>query len=289
VERDIKEGQKDRQKDQRDIKEEQIIKDQQNILIVEDDPDINTLLAKIVSRAGYRATQAFSGTEAQLRISTEIPSLILLDLMIPGITGEALIEHVRQELALDVPILVISAKASLRDKVNTISAGADDYITKPFEPEEVVVRIQAALRRSAQRIGTGGGAEGAINDTNAENAQTAQATGDNQNIPNASPSQENTTFIHKELTLNTTSRRVILKGEDVVLTNHEFDILHILIQAPDKVFSRERLYELVWNGGYYGEDNTINVHVSNIRKKFAQIAPDDEYIKTVWGIGFKLA
>lgn len=234
----------------------------QKILIVEDDPDINALLAKIVTKAGYEAEQAFSGTEAQLRLEKSAPDLILLDLMIPGLSGEALISFVRQNLLLDMPIIVISAKVQLTSKVDALAAGADDYITKPFESEELVARIQAALRRYDK---SAGGEEDKNGGSNTE------------------------VYSFKELLLDTTTRRVSLKGEEIILTPYEFDLLAALIKAPDTVFSRERLYELVWNSGYYGEDNTINVHVSNIRKKLATIEPDEDYIKTIWGIGFKLA
>lgn len=242
--------------------------DTSSILIVEDDPDINTILTKIVTKAGYLTEQAFSGTEAQLRLEKSKPDLILLDLMIPGLSGEVLISYIRQELQLNMPIIVISAKVQLASKVEVLLAGADDYITKPFEPEEVLARIQAALRRYDK---TADNSSGNCDGSDDVSRRTAES------------------YSFKDLKLDAASRRVRLKGEEVLLTNHEFDILANLIKAPDTVFSRERLFELVWNGGYYGEDNTINVHVSNIRKKFAAIDADADYIKTVWGIGFKLS
>ncbi|HBT94922.1 MAG TPA: DNA-binding response regulator, partial [Coriobacteriia bacterium] len=201
--------------------------DSKNILVVEDDVAINNLLAKICTRAGYAVKQAFSSTEALLLLEKDEPDLLLLDLMIPGLTGEALISHIRSELALDLPIIVISAKVHLESKVNVLALGADDYMTKPFEAEEVLARIQAALRRYGTATGAGRSAAGI--------------------------------YVFGELQLDAPKRRVLLKDEDVALTGHEFDILHTLIQAPDTVFSRERLYELVWKSGYYGEDNTVNV------------------------------
>ena len=130
-------------------------------------------------------------------------------------------------------------------------------MTKPFEPAEVVARVGAVLRRYGQ---TTAGAGGAVED-----------------------------HTYKQLRLNTAARRVTVGGREIALTPHEYDILLILLKDPDKVFSRERLYELVWQNGYYGEDNTVNVHVSNIRKKIQAQDPENEYIKTVWGIGFKMA
>ncbi len=230
-----------------------------SILIVEDDTDINNLLAKICVKSGYAVEQAFSGTEAQLRLEKAKPDLILLDLMIPGKTGEELILYIRNEMNLDIPIIVISAKVQLESKVEALALGADDYMVKPFETAEVVARIQAALRRYKNTSST-----------------------------NTDATSENEIYTFRNLSINVPKRQAKLKGKEVILTGHEFDILHTLIKAPDTVFSRERLYELVWKSGYYGEDNTVNVHVSNIRKKLSAIAPDDEYIKNVWGIGFKL-
>lgn len=227
----------------------------QKILIIEDDTDINHLLSRILKKAGYEVTPAFSGTEAQLRLEKEVPNLILLDLMLPGVTGEEVIKYVREELHQNVPIIVISAKTALENKVFTMTMGADDYITKPFEPEEVLVRVMAVLRRY-------------------------HTTGDEL-------SQES--YHYKNLALNPISRIVTVNQQEITLTRHEYDILLILMKQPEKVFSRESLYEEIWQNGYYGEDNTVNVHVSNIRKKIAAMDSETEYIKTVWGIGFKMA
>lgn len=221
------------------------------ILIAEDDSDINDLLGKILKRAGYVCDQAYSGTEAKLRIDADHFDLVLLDLMLPGMTGEDLIAYIREERGLALPLIVISAKVTTADKVTVLGLGADDYITKPFVAEEVIARIEAALRRF-----------GAV-------------------------SGQQNSYKYRDLFLNSDTRRVKLKGKDIQMTAYEFDLLEILIQRPDRVFSRERLYQMIWNGDYYGEDNTINVHVSNIRKKLAAES-DEEYIQTVWGIGFKL-
>lgn len=227
----------------------------QKILIIEDDTDINHLLSRILKKAGYEVTPAFSGTEAQLRLEKEVSDLILLDLMLPGVTGEEVIKYVRGGLHQNIPIIVISAKTALENKVFTMTMGADDYITKPFEPEEVLVRVMAVLRRY-------------------------HTSGDEL-------SQES--YYYKNLILNPTSRIVTVNQQEITLTRHEYDILLILMKQPEKVFSRESLYEEIWQNGYYGEDNTVNVHVSNIRKKIAAMDSETEYIKTVWGIGFKMA
>ena len=135
-------------------------------------------------------------------------------------------------------------------------------MTKPFDPDEVAARIHAVLRRAA-------------------GATTAAGSG------GVCPGDE--VHVHRDLRLDVARRRVTLGDAEVALTAHEFDILHVLMRSPDKVFSRELLYELVWKNGYYGEQNAVNVHVSNIRKKLAAAGGAGDYIKTVWGIGFKLA
>lgn len=231
--------------------------DNRKIIIVEDDTDINHLLNRILTKSGYVTIQAFSGTEAKLLLKMDTPDLMILDLMLPGLTGEELIAVIRDELGLKLPILVLSAKTGLETKVQALKSGADDYLTKPFEAEEVLARVEAILRR----------------------------------YKGEGRKEESTPVLYKykKLELNVKSRKVTVDGKEISLTLHEYDILYLLVKEPDKVYSRESLYELVWQGGYYGEDNTVNVHVSNLRKKLSMAEPEEEYIKTVWGIGFKMA
>jgi DNA-binding response OmpR family regulator len=222
------------------------------ILVVEDDEDINCILRRYLEWEGYLVTCAYSGTEAKLLLTGKVFDLILLDLMIPGITGEELIREIRKKDS--TPIIVISAKSSLEDKVNTLKNGADDYVTKPFEREEVLARVGAMLRRS----------------------RTFQA---------GKPQEKD--YVFKQLILKPSSRMVSVKENLISLTAVEFDILLLLVQYPDRVFTKEQLYQEIWKAGYYGEDNTINVHISNIRRKIKEY-DDEAYIKTVWGIGFKI-
>ncbi len=222
------------------------------ILIVEDETDISGMLVKILEEAEYQTVQAFSGTEAKLLLEKEIPDLILLDLMLPGISGEELLHDIRENKHYNTPVLVLSAKNSLGDKVSLLKIGADDYITKPFEPEEIIARVQATLRRVGKEFGSA------------------------------------KILSYKNLRLYPESRKAIIGGTELILTAHEYDILCLFMQNPEKVYSRESLYELVWNGGYYGENNTVNVHVSNLRKKLKEADSRADYIQTVYGIGFKL-
>lgn len=217
-----------------------------NILVVEDDNDINNLLAEVLSRAGYGVQQAFSGTEARLLFGQQAPSLILLDLMLPGMTGEELIPHIRQTSG--VPIIVLSAKEAGQDKVNALRLGADDYVTKPFDEEELLARIEANLRRAG-----------------------------------AAPATASATLAHRELELDREARQASVSGRVLSLTAREFAILELLMENPKKVFTKANIYQSVWNDDFLGDDNTVNVHISNLRSKL-----QEDYIQTVWGIGFKL-
>lgn len=225
------------------------------ILVIEDDADINTLLKKILERAGYEAETAFSGTEGRLLLKLNIYDLVLLDLMLPGLSGEELLTEIRKTLRM--PVIALTAKAGLSDKVNVLGSGADDYITKPFEKQELLARIQAQLRRA----------------------------GDYSAVQADASSPQKLTC--RDLELYPENHRVLLRGEEIPLTTHEFLLLQLLMANPQKVFSRENLYQSVWNSDFYGEDNAVSVHISNIRKKLTALT-DEEYIQTVWGIGYKI-
>lgn len=217
------------------------------ILIVEDDNDINNLLAEILTRAGYSVLQAFSGTEGRLLFEQRQPSLMLLDLMLPGITGEELIEHLRRDSA--VPVIVLSAKETGQDKVNALRMGADDYVTKPFDEEELLARIEANLRRAGA---------------------TQQMAGESR-------------LSQGDIVLDRDTRKVTAAGRELSLTAREFAILELMLANPKKVFTKANIYRSVWQDEFYGDDNTVNVHISNLRSKL-----QGDYIQTVWGIGYKL-
>ena len=222
-----------------------------NLLIVEDDPDINRLLCTILEGAGYTCRAAFSGSEGLLWAEKYDYDLVLLDLMLPGLTGEDFIAQIRRGKTM--PIIVVSAKLGVPDRVNVLKLGADDFIPKPFDNAEVLARVEAQLRRSRRFSAPAGG------------VLTAGA-----------------------LTLEPDGRAVSLNGQEVPLTCREFDILALLMKNPRRAFSRAQIYESVWGEDFLGDDNTVNVHVSNLRAKLAKADPDREYIKTIWGIGFKL-
>ena len=223
-----------------------------NILVVEDDPDINRLLCRVLEGAGYPCRPAFSGSEAVLWAEQYNYDLVLLDLMLPGLTGEEFIAQMRRRKTM--PIIVLSAKAGLEDRVNVLRLGADDFIPKPFDNVEVLARVEAQLRRYKQFDREGGGA----------------------------------VLVHGDLTLDKEGVHVTAAGQTVALTAREFHILTLLMEHPKKVFTREQLYEQVWGGEYFGDDNTVNVHISNLRSKLAKASPKED-INTIWGIGVKLA
>ena len=220
-----------------------------HILVVEDDPDINNLLCRIVTDAGYDCRPAFSGSEAALLAEQYAYDLILLDLMLPGLTGEEFIGRLRRGKTM--PIIVLSAKAGLEDRVNVLKLGADDFIPKPFDNAEVLARMEAQLRRYKKFFGPM--AEGVLK--------------------------------WGGLVLDRESVTVTVDDKEVSLTAREFEILALLMSHPKKVYTREQIYQQVWGEEYMGDDNTVNVHVSNLRAKLGE----KEYIKTVWGIGFKMA
>lgn len=219
------------------------------ILAVEDDTDINNMTAEFLRSRGCHVTQAFSGTEGRLLWQMQPFDLILLDLMLPGLSGEQLMHEIRNVSA--VPVIVLTAKSALDNKVELLGCGADDYLTKPFELEELWARIQVQLRH----LNTG---------------------------------WQDRTLSFQKWSIDPAEKVLKADGRPVELTAHEFGIVELLMRRPNKVFTRQEIYEAVWRQDAFIEDKTIHVHVSNIRAKLrAANAPD--YIHTVWGIGFKLS
>ena len=211
----------------------------------------NQMLREYLEDHGYTCTQAYSGSEGKLLFSMEELDLILLDLMLPGITGEELVSVFSEK----TPVIVLSAKSGLDSKVDVLSAGAEDYICKPFDLPELLVRIQVQLRRRDRKT------------------EEQQAEG--------------VVYRYKEWVLNPDTQEMTAAGEAVELTKHEFLILELFIRNPRRVFSKQMIYEYAWGEEYLAEDKTINVHISNIRAKLKE-SGTDAYIQTVWGIGFKL-
>ncbi|CAD2081733.1 DNA-binding response regulator [Jeotgalicoccus coquinae] len=222
-----------------------------NILIVEDDDAINKLLSDIVSGQGYTTQSAYSGTEAMLYIKQQQWDLILLDMMLPGLSGEQVLKNIT-DLGTS-PVIVISARDAQEVKVSALRLGADDYITKPFDVEEVSARIGSVMRRFNRS---------------------------NQVIPNV--------LVHKDIVLDADARTVKVNDSELLLTAREFTILYTLMSSPEKVFSKANIFESAWNETFHGDDNTVNVHMSNLRNKLSGAAGEADYIETVWGMGYKM-
>lgn len=221
---------------------------QRTILIIEDDAEINDMLRILLRQNGYQTISAFSGTEGILAHSKEV-SLILLDLMLPGRSGEDIIRELKAKH--NVPVIVTSAIHDVGKKVDLFSLGADDYVTKPFHNEELLARIGARLR------------------TNTE-----------------APTDDILTY--KNIVLNKSDHSVVCSGKSVELSRHEFALLALLMERPDRTCTKSLIYDTVWDYENSADDNTLNVHISKLRKKLKECNPDEEYIETVWGIGYRL-
>lgn len=219
------------------------------ILIVEDDLKISTMLKTLLTKNHYEVKSAFSGTEAILLLQNESFHLVLLDLMLPGLTGEEVLEKINEQFK--IPVICVSAKDDLNTKIEVIQGGADDYITKPFNNEELIVRIGAVLRR----VNNG------LKNTNA-------------NI-----------FKFKDLVLDSENHSVHINENPIELTVKEYSILELLISNPKKVFTKQNIFESIWSEEYIVDERAVTVHVSNLRNKLNN---GDKYIKTVWGIGYKM-
>ena len=217
-----------------------------NILIVEDNIDIHNLIREVLEKEHYRVLSSYTGTEAMRIIENERIDLILLDLMLPEINGEEIVKKVK-----DIPIIVISAKISTEDKVNVLLNGANDYLTKPFNVEELLARIQVQLR-----------------------------------IDNKKEKNEDLTY--KDMRLSKEDVHTLyIKEKSIYLTKTEYAILKQLLLSPKNVITKTKLLEQLSEDSLYCDESSLKVHMSNIRKKIKTVTTD-EYIEAVWGIGFKM-
>lgn len=217
-----------------------------NILIVEDNIDIHNLIKEVLEKEHYRVLSSYTGTEAMRIIENKRIDLILLDLMLPEINGEEIVKKIK-----DTPIIVISAKISTEDKVNVLLNGANDYLTKPFNVEELLARIQVQLR-----------------------------------IDNKKEKNEDLTY--KDMRLSKEDVHTLyIKEKSIYLTKTEYAILKQLLLSPKNVVTKTKLLEQLSEDSLYCDESSLKVHMSNIRKKIKTVTTD-EYIEAVWGIGFKM-
>lgn len=217
-----------------------------HILIIDDDIHINEMLEEVLIQEGYQVSHAYSGTEALLFLANEKPDLILLDLMLPGLTGEEVLSQIEK-----IPVIVMSAKVEVKDKVTLLLNGAEDYITKPFEIEELLARIVVQLRKSTR--------------------------------PDSSEK-----LMYREITVNMVTHEAWVEEHEVKLTKTEFAILKILLEHPKQVITKTVLLDRVSEETPDCMESSLRVHISNLRKKLREISGKD-YIEAVWGIGFKMA
>ena len=230
-------------------------------------------------RQGYTCEQAFSGTEAKLllNIKEKAYTLVLLDLMLPGASGEEVLKEIRKQGRL--PVIVLTAKDSIDDKIGVLTDGADDYITKPFEIREVLARIQVQLRHI--EVETKGAAE-------VETKVEAEAETEVKTKAGIQKGQGSGRLEFRDMVLTRSTFEVSIGGRVLPkITKQEFAILELLLKNPKQVFSKEDIFEYAWDEPYMGETKTLDVHISNIRKKIKTVT-SDEYIETIWGIGYRL-
>lgn len=287
------------------------------ILIVEDDNDINHLQKELFGQHGYEVGQAFSGTEALLCMRERVPEAVILDLMLPGMAGEEVLGAIKEKYP-QTGVIVSSAKDSVDTRVSLLRAGADDFVVKPFDTEELLARLEAVLRRrgssawkgsqagGSNLAGTGvverspngyglgkgdpsgyGLGEGSPSGYGlGEGAQSGYGVG--EGIPGEAGRETGKVLAYKDIRIQQEDFLVLVGGQEVSFTKREYLILELLMSNPRKVFTKANIYASVWKEEFLGEDNAVNVHISNIRQKLAKAHPEETYIQTVWGIGFKM-
>lgn len=215
------------------------------ILIIDDDVYIGDMLEEILTKEGYAVARAYSGTEALLCISGEKPDLVLLDLMLPGLKGEEVLPRIK-----GIPVIVVSARTGIEDKVDLLMGGAADYVTKPFDTKELLARIAVQFRK-------------------------------------ASSAGENKVLTFGELSLHMDTHEAEINGKEIRLTRTEFAILKLLMMNPAQVITKSLLLERISEDTPDCTENSLKMHISNLRKKLRDIG-EKEYIASVWGIGFQM-
>lgn len=226
---------------------------QEHILLVEDDQSICEMVEKYLTKEGFSITTASDGEEAIAKFSRDTFDLILLDIMLPNLDGLEAMKMIREKSS--IPIVIMSAKDQDVDKALGLGLGADDYISKPFSMIELLARVKAAIRRAS----------------------------------NYSFRQEKVENIIKigDLTIDITNFSVMKQKEPIKLTAKEFEILKLFVTNRNRVFTKEQIYHFVWKEDYYGDENIINVHMRRLREKIEVDPSKPQYIKTLWGIGYK--
>ena len=225
------------------------------IAVIEDDIDICKMLTTFLKKYDYEVCYALDGAAGLELCQTYEPDLILLDIMLPKVDGDEVLKKLR--LFTNAPVIVVSAKTMVQTKIDLLKSGADDYMTKPFDLYELLARIEANLKRVSGRICKKSSHEQSAEDT----------------------------LKYRDIKIE--NSQVFIKDRSVPFTSTELKILTLLLQYPQKIFSKQNLYESIWNEDYAYDDDTINTHMSHVRKKIKSIT-DEDYIQTIWGIGYKM-
>ncbi len=220
------------------------------ILIVEDNRDINLMLAEALLEENYEVKSVYNGIEGIKEAKENNYDLILLDIMLPYKSGDQVLKEIREFSGN--PVIIISAKDIVGTKIDLLNLGADDYITKPFDLGEVIARVATNLRRSHRTI------------------------------------QTEKQLQYRDMILDSNTKRISVNGIVLELTAKEYMILELLIREKGKVFSKSNLYESIWQEEYLGDDNAVKTHMSNLRSKLKKANEKEEYIETVWGLGYRL-
>ncbi len=222
-----------------------------NVLVVDDEPTIAEVVARYLERAGYRARIAGDGLGAIEAAVAQRPDLVVLDLMLPGIDGLEVMRRLRELDRTRIAVILLTAKGEESDRVIGLRLGADDYVVKPFSPAELVARVDAVLRRL-----------------------------------DTSPAQEAPLEL-SDMTIDPAARRVVVRGNEVQLTQREFDVLLFMARHPGQVFSRNQLMDAVWQYSFYTDTSTVTVHVRRLRAKIEEDPARPSRIETVWGVGYR--
>jgi len=231
---------------------------EKTILVVDDEAHIQELIKFNLTKNGFKVITADNGIDALKIAEDEKPDLIFLDLMLPGMDGLEVCKSIRKKSSIEsTPIIMITAKGEELDKILGLELGADDYITKPFNPLELIARVKSQLRRYVT-------------------------------LGNFNKEEEKEVLKSGGLELNTKNKEVFVDGESIKLTPIEFKILELLLKNKGRVFSMEEIYERVWNETSYNVDNTVAVHIRRIREKIEINPKEPKYLKVVWGIGYKI-
>jgi DNA-binding response OmpR family regulator len=224
-----------------------------SVLVVDDEPTIAEIVSRYLERAGYRTEVAADGVQALAAVANQRPDLVVLDLMLPGIDGLEVMRRMREQGPERIATILLTAKGEESDRIVGLRLGADDYVVKPFSPAELVARVDAVLRRI---------------DTTSARAQPLHCG---------------------DLTIDPSARRVLVRGEEVQLTQREFDVLLFLARHPGQVFSRNHLMDAIWQYSFYSDTSTVTVHIRRLRAKIEFDPARPRHIETVWGVGYRFA